>query len=888
MMPCFAVVEASVALIGIGLSILAGYLLRPKMDNPLQDEKPPTLSTRGSYGAWLVGFARLAPVICWVGDRVKRKEKIEGAKGGGLTGGQKVDVWYESAMHVIGTGPFYSLFRIISNGAVLFNGPINQLSHPSGSLVDLGKEGAFYIFWGEDDQPVNTYLGNALRIGIESRWPTFCYIQWISRRLGPSPSWPAMEYVMERRPQSTLLNDTDGWQGPTKTLNGNTYGIDGVVNGAEGVGYFQIEQNVAWNFPPGTQYRLAGNALSDRDQTVFKTTAVIVSLGGFDFATYARVFPVGGLSGADANGTMQVYTDAEDGGANPAHALADMLFEPWPHGFALDQSFWDIESLEDLGTLTETEELHSSWVATGGEKLEGLVAAGLQDLGCFIPLDSSTGKLKFVPIRTPVGSLPAIKLDHQQEVPEVITNQMERESDRVIFEFIDRAINYRKMTFNMGDDGHAAQLEHQTRKKVSINIAVDAEVAEKIMERREMELFGEGSAVSFPVNRGARILIPGDAITVEGQPEVMRVSAIEIDTESGVVTLGLTTDFYGVDATDFEHGKADPTSGILVVEPDLAFGLVEVPEYLLNPLVQTVLMPRIRAHAQITAANAYISRDNATYELFGIDSLANPGGTLDASIAAGDDFLQAQGPVITFLGPDVADVLDLSGDDVSWGNGRQLAVINNEIFYVQNLTALGGSSYRLDGLLRARYDTERQAHSSGDAVFIFQNDAAFPIQDILLEPEEDLYIKSQPVGVGTIALSAIPPEGKELYGKGIRPPKIACLRTTAPQPANAYSTGENLTFEWAYPATLGIGTGAGMQGAGTSVGQTPPAGDFRLEILTLGDSVVRTEILQDPTYTYTNVNLQADLGAEVGFKVRVTQLRNGFESDSVTMTVEAI
>jgi hypothetical protein len=888
MMPTFALVEVSVMLIGIGLSLLAGYLLKKDLENPIQDEKPPTLSTRGSYAPWLIGFARLAPVVCWIGDRVKRREKAEGGKGGAFGGGTKVDVWYESGLHVLGVGPFYALHKIISNGATLFTGPITSVSHPSGTSVDLGKAGVFTIYWGEPDQPVNTYLGNASRIGVESKWPTFCYIQWVNRHLGTAASWPAMEYIMERRPQSTLLTATDPWVDPTSVLDGNTYDIDGVANGVEGVGHFQLNADKAFDFPPKTIMRLAGNALSDRDLEVASVSSFIVSLGGFEFVVYTKVYPVGGLSGADANGTLRVYTSAEDDGANPAHAIADMLFEPWPHGFNLDQSFWDIDSLETLGTLTDTEELRTTWLATGGEKLEALFGAGLQDLGTFLPLDTSSGLLKFVPIRTPGGSLPNISNDHQQEVPEVISNQMERESDRIIFEFSDRKINFRKMTFNMGDDGHAAELQHQTRKKVAIRIAVNREVAEKIMERRELEIFGEGSAVTFPVNRGSRTLIPGDALTVEGEEEVMRVSGVVIDTESGVVKLTLVTDFYGVDATDFEHGKTDPPTGLEVVEPDPAFAMVEVPEYLLSSAVQTVLVPRIRAHAQISGANIYISRDNVTYNLFGSTTLENAGGTLESAMGIDEDFYQVQGPVIEILGPDIGEVLDLSGDLTAWGNGRQLAAINGEIFYVQKITALGGVRYRLDGLIRARYDTEREAHSAGDEVFIYLNDEAAPIQDILLEPEVNLYVKSQPRGVGVIPVSSIAPDGGALYGKGVRPPPIAGLRVTSPEPADSYATGTSPVIEWAYPATLGVGTGAGMQGAGTSVGQAPPAGDFRLEITTVGDVLKRTEILQDPTYTYSNANIIADLGSEIDFKVKVTQLRNGYESDTVTITVEAI
>ncbi|GAG33699.1 unnamed protein product, partial [marine sediment metagenome] len=168
------------------------------------------------------------------------------------------------------------------------------------------------------------------------------------------------------------------------------------------------------------------------------------------------------------------------------------------------------------------------------------------------------------------------------------------------------------------------------------------------------------------------------------------------------------------------------------------------------------------------------------------------------------------------------------------------------------------------------------------------NDDTLPIQDILLEPEVDLYAKSQALGLGVVPISAVPPRLVALYGKGVRPPKVTALRVTEPHPVNAYGAGEDVVVKWGYPASLGIGTGAGMQGAGVAVGVPDPVGDFTLEILTGGDVLKRTETLSSPEYTYTNVNLQADLGGEVDFKVRVTQLRSGYASDTVIITVEKI
>jgi hypothetical protein len=888
--PCFGVVEVSLFVLSIGLSVLAGYLAKKKSDSPIQDEKPPSLATRGSLCPWLIGLGRIGPIICWVGGRTYHRESLGGK--GGFGPSKKTKVWYEEAMHVIGIGPFHALHGIIANGEAIFRGPITADSHPSGSTVDLGHHGAFKIYWGEEDQPINTYLGDSERIGISSRWPQFCYIQWVVKRLGSTAVWPSIEYVVERHPQNSLLTSTSGWIEPDRTLDGSIISIDGVVNGAEGVGHFISNYEITYAMLPETFLRVSGNAIPDQDVEVLYSEIGMTQISKYKYTTYTKIYVVGGLSGADDSGTLQYYSAEPNDGANPAHAIADLLFEQWPKGFNLDQDFWDIESLDALGVLTESENLRTSWLSSGGdgETLEAMLATGLQDLGCLIPLDTNTGKISFSPIRTPSGDVPHISEDLIQDVPEILSNHMEKEADRIIFEIADRTINFRKMTFHLGDDGHASELQHQTLKKVPIRIVVNPEIASTVMERRELELLGSGAVSNLTASRGGRLLIPGDAVTVYGLPEVMRVSEIKIDTESGIVELSLLTDFYGVDATGFTHNTTSPNSGLEPAQHDVAFHLIEIPEYLMSPnsLAQIASVLRIRAHAQIISAQTHLSRDNSTYVLYGNNDYVCAGGTLDDAMPATDSFYQVQGPTITIEGPDIGEVLDLSGDTVSWGNGRQLAAIGDELFFVQNITALGGDSYRLDGLIRARYDTEREAHSAGDPVFIFPNDGLYLIQDVLLEPEVDCYVKSQPVGMGILPLSAIPPGGKTLYGKGIRPPKCSSLRVTAPNQVNAYPTGEDVTVKWCYPATEGPGTGAGLQGAGTAIGTADPPGQFKLEILTTLDVVVRTEILDNPTYTYDNTNIISDLGSETDFKVRVTQLRSGYASDPVTITVEAI
>lgn len=173
-------------------------------------------------------------------------------------------------------------------------------------------------------------------------------------------------------------------------------------------------------------------------------------------------------------------------------------------------------------------------------------------------------------------------------------------------------------------------------------------------------------------------------------------------------------------------------------------------------------------------------------------------------------------------------------------------------------------------------------------MFIVDRNDLTAIQNLLLAPQVTRYCKTQPQGNGIVSLADVPALSAGLYGKGVRPPPIAGLRVTAPTQSPSYSTGDDVTVKWDYPTPRTPGTGAGFNNAGVAVGQTSPEGPFLLEILTIADVVKRTESLTNPTYTYDNADLVSDLGSEVSFKVRVTQLRDGYVSDTVTLTVEKV
>lgn len=888
--PAKAWVQVAQLVIAVGLSLLAGYLLQDANKATLRDDKPTTLTTRGSYLNWFLGVRRVGPVFAWAGERGNTEES--GGKKGGS--GPKVKIWNEWGWHLVGVGPADCMYRILQNGKQIFSGPITRIGTPSGSFIDLGSEGGFWIYWGEPTQPVNNELGNSNRVGISSRWPYHCYILWKKKRLGQAPNWPLLDYEMERFPSASLsiVTSEPALISDPPVLDGATHTITAINTGVDD--WIEVDGAVA-SLTGKDLLRLSGNALPDQDLTVLEVEQIVTG-GPFIFVTSTRVHVAEDLTGADVSGTIQEYTLDARAGVNGAHGFAELLFAPWPLGFGEDPNpvtgRFDIQSLNDLATLLAAEDLRTSWLAKEGARFNEILGAALQDMGVMLPIDTATGKLKFQPLRDPTGTiLPRVREQLLAEsLPEIETTHGPRPVDKLVFSFPDRNISDREATIAVMDDGQVSYHENQRARTVQITVTTDFATASIIAQRRSQEELAHNAVMRIATKRATRALIPGQAVVFDNIPQVMRVTDVKVDTEAPVVTIQAIVDNYGVKKTEFIDNPGGSDSGILPPEPDLAKAIIEIPERLLGAEEQTIIVPRIRAHAQVSEAQVHISGDNITYVPQGPELDLQTGGTLTAEFNADEDFFLANGPEITSLGPDIGIVEDLTSDLLNWNLGRQIAVIVSsagcEICFVRSITSTGGDNFRLDGLYRARYDTQRYTHPAGSAVFIFIQDNVLAIQDLLVQPDQDLYAKTQPQAGGILPLSADAPTFRHLYGKGPRPIPVSGLSVRAPFLSNAWRAGDDTEIVWTYPTPQTPAAGYGSQALGQASVPPSPDGSFRLEILT-GATLRRTETVTSPTYTYTDADRIAD-GVTVDFTVRITNLRGGLESTPVTIDVEEI
>jgi hypothetical protein len=506
-------------------------------------------------------------------------------------------------------------------------------------------------------------------------------------------------------------------------------------------------------------------------------------------------------------------------------------------------------------------------------------------------MDYTTGLLTFVPIREPEGDIPVVSAALQTGLPEIGVQHADRPVTNVLYSFKDRLHNYEDTTIGADDDG---QVQETNVAKAEVNQIVSTcnfPTASVITERRQQEALAGGAQVVIPANRSCRELRPGTALLADGFDEVLRLLTVEADPLSGEVKLQVVTDYYGAALSTFQQNGGRPFTPAGPTSPDPQLGIVEVPEYLLQgSQTQTLLVPRIRSDSTVAGTDLHLSRDDSTYTLAGRDLTLMSGGVLIDALNSYDFQRPTTSPTFQSVGPDISDVLDLSADLTSWANGRQLCVLVNpttlayELCFLKKVTSLGSGVYSLDGLMRARYDTPQQSFSAGALVFILQNDDGLAIQDVLLEPQVAIFIKSQPFGSGgQLPLDEAVPAQLALYGKGVRPIAVSNIRIDTG--LTTYPDGGDVVVRWDYFTPRTAGSGAGFQGAGAAASSVLPEGEFIVEILNASNTVIRQFNQAASSYTYTGAQRATDFsGDPSSLKFRITQLRGGYSSDTNTQT----
>jgi hypothetical protein len=605
---------------------------------------------------------------------------------------------------------------------------------------------------------------------------------------------------------------------------------------------------------------------------------------------------------------------SEDDGVNPGWALSQLLTGSFPHGVNIEPSRVDHDRLEELGDAlgADTERLPLNILIQKGKSAEKVVGDILQDIGATLPQIAK----QLVPFLMRVGGTLPI-FDDTTLTTRVPTREFivgGPQGDRLIYLYRDRTIGYRVEDLAIDDDAVALRRGVYKTKRLKMSTITDHATAVKIADRRAQEDTASSYVVTIELARQGRLLGAGQAFTIEGRGD-FRVASMELKQLSSLVVIDAVRDFYSVPATGFSPLPPGSSGGGVPPLPDDPFDFMEMPfeisggSIFASPIAIAVV--RNRAHNQITDATLFMSTNASFFRLYGVANDLSVTGLLTEAIDPLDDEVIEDGPVFDAdsLLVDLANVLDLTSDPLSWRQGRQLLFINDEIFFLRNITALGGTLWRLNGLIRKRMDTDREAHAITDRIWIADRSEMSLYSRVPVRPGVTLSVKTLPGANGLrVAIGDVTAVTRDLVGRAQTPLTIVNLRVNDQQqtdrlalsvgrrPLNQYTAGQDIEIRYNYRVRDGRGVTPEDLPFGqvipSSIPFVPHEGEIIIEIVdTAGPTVVRTFTIatDESKKVYTNFRLVRDFSGEpASFEIRARNRFQAHESANRTITVTKV
>jgi hypothetical protein len=197
--------------IATGAGIAANALTRKPKTQTTRDRTPTTISDPGGWIPLLIGRREVGPVFAYAGNRKYADESVN-----------------ESGVHFLIIGPGDVLNAIYGpdgtnilkdsdgNAVKLYRNEDDADAagvdvFVSGSTFVTEKYGAFRLYWGDDNEPIDYDMAAASRMGVASRWPRLMRISWDRLKLGPSPIWPELLYDVTCYGTAQVLTGSSRW-----------------------------------------------------------------------------------------------------------------------------------------------------------------------------------------------------------------------------------------------------------------------------------------------------------------------------------------------------------------------------------------------------------------------------------------------------------------------------------------------------------------------------------------------------------------------------------------------------------------------------------------------------------------------------------------------------
>lgn len=558
--------------------------------------------------------------------------------------------------------------------------------------------------------------------------------------------------------------------------------------------------------------------------------------------------------GVDFTGTAcpLVESPTAPQGANPAHIIYQLLFQPAPYGLGKDQNCYDIPSLEALGVTFETEGTRHHVGIDSGNTIESSLQVLLDETQSAVVWDATTGLWVFKAIRAeaPLATVPIEAI--APDLPEATRHFDQNTISDLEFEYSDGETNFRKDVIPIVNDTAPVQ----GIEVVPLRTVRDRESATQVAERKALVEHGRPSAQTLRILRNIDEARVGDVLDFGDHLGVntgWRIMAMQREPDLAQTIVTVVTDPTAVDTLEarelgFDNNSpAEVATPFGAIENDLDLTLFELPGALLPDISFQVLRTPTQGIGQ--AALIQSSVDDLSY----VTETARYS-SLSASIVGGfppGDFFVEDGPVLD----DSEGLLDgntAAFSDADAAVGRQWLILNDEILFVREFEAIGGSLLRAKGVYRARFESVQGAHADGDRAYVIFASDIQPLTVPTAGVSQDLYVKSLPQEGLTFQTTALAlTEVVQPEGKAVRPLPLTGLRTA--DMTQSYIAGQGFEVRWEYSLHSGYEerTGAGMQNYGEVTGSGEGFdGSF---IVLVADATLTTIYVQatvtDPTLT---------------------------------------
>jgi hypothetical protein len=683
------------ALLSAGASYAAYAFTKPKTKKQSGVNQEPTYAARGSYCPIILGTRRVAPNVCWVGDRQFRT-----GDSGNVTRNEK-------AMHVLCVGPVYALNGVWSNGKKIWplkgDNRVTHIETDSGTLLHCQDDSYFKIYWGFKNQPADADLiglmGNS---GASSSWPNFCYVIWKPFRLGPATTWPQIEYEVEVRLLESPLEgsppmmDTSVPDGTQEEI--ENFPIEGTCRsfGIIPAGDYKVRyERGAMQYSSLPRWRVQGNHSAN---TGFQVQGTLPSLsvwcpgneaaydnqaaceadnagvltptftwaggqlklclndsGGYDnnqpgnpnptFSIIGVTDPtfIRTIEGTHKPNETSIIKDSgpgtwapKDSGCNPAHVLWRILTMPYPHGLAMPTDWLYSDAFETMGIIANDEHIPVNVEAAEGNEAGELVGDLMNDFGFALPqVGPKLVPVMVRPLRDGETAIVIIQDATVDPEPEVEQYQGDFTPDRIVYIVKDAILNYRDFDIPFDDDGVTRPNRRVQEKKINLNTVTDRVTGQKVGKRRLLEERGQKVVYKFDAIRDARIMFAG---LVVDYPNVgnLRVVDTTISWKTTKVTVNAMFDQYSLATGDYLPPDVvgvppDPGNGNETPGPDLYIRAFALPAKW-GGSGHEIIVPRVRRGPGIIGARVLASTNDIDYIDIGAQDPPSVGGLLNIDL----------------------------------------------------------------------------------------------------------------------------------------------------------------------------------------------------------------------------------------------------------------